>query len=141
MWPRHRRTLKRVACAQPSPTPNPNAMKFTLDLTLPERIDTARGQGDDTPFVHAVLAVNGVRSVFGVNDFVTVMRDPDADWDPIVCAVQDAAEAHLHNESGQQSDEDPVAHARDLLRDAVTGQPPTPVEIRRASPSEPDTRT
>lgn len=116
-------------------------MKFTLDLTLPERIDTARGQGDDSPFVQAVLAVDGVRSVFGVNDFVTVMRDPDADWDPIVCAVQDATEAHLHSEAGHPSDGDPVAHARELLRDAVTGQPPTPVEIRRASSSAPDSHT
>lgn len=104
-------------------------MKFTLDTTLPARIDTARDQGVDTPFVRAVLAVNGVASVFGMNDFVTVMRDPDADWDTIVCAVQEAAASHLENAPGARSAEDEVALARSLLRDAVV--PPTPVEVRR----------
>ena len=28
-----------MAAAVPSPTPNPNAMKFTLDVTLPAMLD------------------------------------------------------------------------------------------------------
>ncbi len=107
-------------------------MKFTLDQTLSERIDTARGQGNDSPFVQAVLAVAGVVSVFGVNDFVTVLREPGADWDGIVCAVQDAAAAHLEDDPDSQPDGDPVASARELLRDAVVTPKPTVVEIRRA---------
>jgi len=115
-------------------------MKFSLDLTLIDRIDTARGQGDDTPFVQAVLAVDGVASVFGVNDFVTVMRDPGADWDPIVCAVQDAAAEYLGDGPVAAPGGDPVARARDLLRDAVVPQKPTVVEIRRPQrdKSDPD---
>jgi hypothetical protein len=104
-------------------------MKFTLDMPLAVRIDTVRGEGADTPFVVAVLAVDGVASVFGVNDFVTVTRKPDADWDPIVCAVQDAAASHLELEHGAPPVSDDVEVARKLLRDAVV--PPTPVEIRR----------
>ena len=46
-------------------------------------------------FAEEVFAVDGVASVFGVNDFVTVTRQPGADWGPIVAAVQAAAEAHL----------------------------------------------
>jgi len=107
-------------------------MKFTLDVTLPARIDTTRGEGDDTPFVRAVLAVDGVASVFGVNDFVTVMRDPDTDWNTIVCAVEAAAAAHLGDEPGDRPAEDDVALARKLLRDAVVAPKPTTVEIRRA---------
>jgi len=99
-------------------------MKFTLDVTLPARIDTTRGEGDETPFVRAVLAVDGVASVFGVNDFVTVMRDPDTDWNTIVCGVEAAAAAHLEDEPGDQPAEDEVALARKLLRDAVV--PPKP---------------
>ena len=125
-----------MARVRPSTTPNPNAMKFTLDVTLAERIDTTRGEGEDTPFARAVLAVDGVASVFGVNDFVTVTREPDADWDPIVCAVEDAAAEHLGNEpSGSGSDE--VAAARKLLRDAVAPPKPRSVEIgRRPDPPE-----
>ena len=40
---------------------------------------------------YAVFAVDGVASVFGVNDFVTVTRRSGADWEPIISAVQSAA--------------------------------------------------
>lgn len=47
------------------------------------------------PFARHVFAAGGVASVFGVNDFVTVTRQPGAGWEPIVAAVHDAASAHL----------------------------------------------
>jgi hypothetical protein len=34
-------------------------------------------------------------SIFRMNDFVTVNREPGADWEPIVASVQAAAAAHL----------------------------------------------
>jgi hypothetical protein len=117
-----------VARVQPLTTPNPNAMKFTLDVTLPARIDTTRGEGTDTPFARAVLAVDGITSVFGVNDFVTITRDPGANWDAIVCAVEEAAATHLGSEPGDPA-EDEVALARKLLRDAVAPPKPTTIEI------------
>jgi hypothetical protein len=49
-------------------------MKFALDIVLPERILANRGDDVDDAFTRAVLAVDGVASVFGVNDFVTVTR-------------------------------------------------------------------
>ena len=52
-------------------------------------------QGASIPFVAAVFEAEGVASVFGVNDFVTVTRKPGADWEPIIAAVQAAAAAHL----------------------------------------------
>jgi hypothetical protein len=39
--------------------------------------------------------LDGVASVFGVNDFVTVTRQPGADWEPIIAAVQTSAETYL----------------------------------------------
>ncbi len=105
-------------------------MKFTLDVTLPERIDTTRGEGTDSTFAQAVLAFDGVASVFGVNDFVTITREPDADWDAIVCAVEDAAAEHLDASSGAPAG-DEVAQARKLLRNAVAPPKPRPVEIGR----------
>ena len=47
------------------------------------------------PFAAEVFAAGGVASVFGVNDFVTITRQPGADWEPIIAAVQAAAAAHL----------------------------------------------
>jgi hypothetical protein len=71
-------------------------MKFTLDRTLDGTMNiSSREAAEGNPFAEAVLAVDGVASVFGVNDFVTVTREPGADWDPIVAAVQAAAAEHL----------------------------------------------
>lgn len=121
-----------MATARPSTTPNPNAMKFTLDVTLPQRIDTTRGEGVDLPFAQALLEISGVVSVFGVNDFVTIIREPGAVWDPIVCAVEDAADAYLADDdaSGPPAT-DEVATARRLLRNAVAPPPKTSVDISR----------
>ena len=81
-----------MATATPSPTPNPDAMKFTVDASFPEMVnatdaDAAAGH----PFLAAVFALDGVASVFAMNDFVTVTRTPGADWDTITPAVQAAA--------------------------------------------------
>lgn len=85
-----------MATATPSPTPNPDALKFTLDTTLAASMNVkAAGAAAAGPFAEAVFAAGGVASLFGVNDFVTVTREPGADWDPIVAAVQAAAAEHL----------------------------------------------
>ena len=86
----------RVATATPSSTPNPNATKFTLDITLDSMFNAASaGEAATIPFAAAVFAAGGVSTVFGVNDFVTVTREPGAEWGPIIAAVQSAAAAHL----------------------------------------------
>jgi hypothetical protein len=80
-----------MAAATASATPNPNAMKFTLDVKLSEGFNASSVAEASTPFLRAVFAAPGVAGVFGVNDFVTVTRVADADWEPITAAVQAAA--------------------------------------------------
>ena len=85
-----------MATATPGPSPNPNALRFQLDVVLPDTINYASAaEAAANPFAAAVFAADGVASVFGVNDFVTVNRTPGADWDPIIEAVQAAAAANL----------------------------------------------
>ena len=85
-----------MATASPAPTPNPNAMRFQLDTTLPGTINFKRGaDAVDHPFVRAVFEADGVAAVFGVNDFITITREPEASWDAIVPVVQAAAAEHL----------------------------------------------
>jgi hypothetical protein len=63
---------------------------------LPDTINfTSADEATGNPFAEAVFEVEGVASIFGVNDFVTVNRAPGADWDPIIEAVQAAAAEHL----------------------------------------------
>ena len=71
-------------------------MKFTLDTTLPEVFDVTSAEAAvGVPFAQAVFAAGGVAAVFGVNDFVTVRRQPGFEWEPIVAAVITAAAVHL----------------------------------------------
>jgi hypothetical protein len=87
---------RQVANASPSPTPNPDAMRFTLDTMLSEMINvTTPGAAVGLPFAEAVFAAGGVASIFAVNDFVTITREPGFEWGPIVDAVVAAAAAHL----------------------------------------------
>jgi hypothetical protein len=67
-------------------------MKFTLDTTLPDVINvTSADAAAGHPFAETVFAAGGVASIYGVNDFVTVTRQPGCEWDPIVAAVVAAA--------------------------------------------------
>ena len=85
-----------MATATPSPSPNPNALRFSLDTTLPDTLSiNSEAEASGNPFAEAVFGAPGVKTIFGVNDFVTVNREPGADWDPIIAAVQAAAAEHL----------------------------------------------
>lgn len=81
----------------PQPTPNPNALKFTLagkrfaaPLTFADA-ESAKG----TAFAEAIFRVKGVRSVFATADFVTVTKEPAADWATMTPAVKRALESAL----------------------------------------------
>ncbi|RSL34745.1 scaffolding protein [Salibacterium salarium] len=74
---------------QAAPTPNPNAMKFTANQTLFEK-STSLKQGDETDsaLAQALIQLDGVDNIFGVNDFVTVNKTMDADWDELIPKVE-----------------------------------------------------
>jgi hypothetical protein len=85
-----------MATATPSTTPNPNAMKYDLDVKLPGTLNLANAAAAaGNPFAAAVFEIEGVQSLFGVNTFVTVTRKPGADWEVITAGVQKAAAEHL----------------------------------------------
>lgn len=78
-------------------TPNANAYKVTVPspfcngskiLSSPDKATT--------PVAKALFAVPGVTSLFFLNDFVTVSKKPEADWDTILPLVKDALEKHPH---------------------------------------------
>jgi len=78
-----------MAAAEPSPTPNPNAMKFSLDVRLPEMIDVRSAEAAaGNPLAERIFAIPGVTMLFGTADFLTVSREDGADWDTIVPEVQ-----------------------------------------------------
>jgi hypothetical protein len=71
-------------------------MKYDLDVRLPATMNLNNAEAAaGNPFAEAIFAVEGVQSLFGVNNFVTVTRKPGADWDAITAGVQKAAAEHL----------------------------------------------
>jgi len=77
----------------PQETPNPNAMKFVLSVKVAETGSFSFNATDadiEHAIAAAVVAVDGVVSVFGVNDFVTVSKAADADWATLLPLVVDA---------------------------------------------------
>ena len=79
-----------------STTPNPDAMKFSLDRRFDEMFTVASAEdAAANPFAAAVFAAGGVASVFGTADFVTITRESGADWAAIESAVRVAAAEHL----------------------------------------------
>ena len=84
-----------MATAAVSSTPNPDALKFTLDVTLPAMLNLSSADQATTAFERQIMAVPGVANLFGVNDFVTITRVPGTEWEPIIDAVHQAVKELL----------------------------------------------
>ena len=67
-------------------TPNPNCMKLNLDEQVVETpLSLQRGQVENVPdAVKQLLNIQGVREAFLANDFITLTRQGNADWQPIL---------------------------------------------------------
>ncbi|CAN5630570.1 hypothetical protein BH20ACT2_BH20ACT2_00530 [soil metagenome] len=84
-----------MASVDVSTTPNPNAMKFTLDVHLDAMVNVNSPDAATDPLTGALFGVDGVVGVFGTADFVTVSKLPDAAWDAIVPAVTEILSTQL----------------------------------------------
>ena len=72
-----------------SGTPNPNAIKFTLNRVVATHGKTYRDMGSaDADWVKRVLGVAGVTQVFALNNFISVNKSPEADWNVIGLQVE-----------------------------------------------------
>ena len=72
-------------------TPNPNALKFTLNRVVATPGKTYRdAAAADAPWAKALLSIPGIIGVYGVNNFISVNKTPDADWDALVPLAEQA---------------------------------------------------
>lgn len=76
-------------------TPNPDALKLTLNRTVAEQGKTYRGAAAsaDAPWAKALLSIPGVIGVYGVNNFISINKMPTASWDDIVAKAEPALKA------------------------------------------------
>ncbi len=80
------------------PTPNPNAMKFSVNRQLTEGSSRTYGSPAEAAgdaLAAALFAVPGVKTVFILNDFVTVTKLPDAVWGDLAPAAEAALRTAL----------------------------------------------
>lgn len=80
---------------QAAHTPNPNAMKFTVGLPVGGPTTFTQAAATDDPLGSALLAIDGVASVFMTADFVTLTKEADAAWDAITPAAVSILEGHF----------------------------------------------
>jgi hypothetical protein len=71
-------------------TPNPHALKFHVGVSMTQRTLLPDSHAPEDPLA-PLLDVPGVVSVFAVEDFVTVLKRPEVEWDDMLSSVQ----AHL----------------------------------------------
>ncbi|MEC0373612.1 NifU N-terminal domain-containing protein [Paenibacillus chibensis] len=74
-------------------TPNPNSIKINTNTTLfegPKSTSLKSGEATDHPLASALIRIEGVDNIFGIRDFVTISKTPDADWDDILPQVEAA---------------------------------------------------
>ena len=79
------------------PTPNPNSLKITVTAVLspaPMTFSSAADAEKDE-FVKKLFAVTGIRSVFVINNFATVTKDPAASWDDLEPKLRETVQAHF----------------------------------------------
>lgn len=70
-----------------SNTPNPNALKFTVGSDVGGPVTHAAGSNPDDPMAAELLAIDGITSMFGTADFITLTKSPDASWELIAPAA------------------------------------------------------
>ena len=78
-----------------APTPNPNAMKFTVGADVGGPATFVAGRPADDPLAADLLDIDGVTSVFMTADFVTLSKTADAGWDDIAPAAVEILESRF----------------------------------------------
>jgi hypothetical protein len=73
------------------PTPNPNAIKFDAsEKFLNGRLSARVGDETDSPLAKALLSIDGVESIFGFENFITVNKTMDSDWNQLMPEIEKA---------------------------------------------------
>jgi len=86
------------------PTPNPDALMFRVEETLVPAGTYEYGSPDqtgDAPLAQQLLALSGIELILVAPRFVTVRKEPDADWGTLQPEVSAAIESFL--ESGEMA--------------------------------------
>ena len=76
-------------------TPNPNALKFAVGRSVGGPTTYRGTEEAAADWERAVVAAGPVLQVFLTADFVSVTKDPGAEWDALLPGVKEAIEAEF----------------------------------------------
>ena len=76
------------------PTPNPNALKFTVGQPVGGPVTFTDATTADEPLAAELLGISGVVSMFMTADFVTLTKAPGSTWDDIRATAIEILERH-----------------------------------------------
>jgi hypothetical protein len=88
-------------------TPNPNSMKLNLDERLAKGVAityTHENRGDCPAYIEKILTIQGVSSVFRVEDFMAIQRKPTAGWEHILFQARAVLEYPSLNNAKEQEE-------------------------------------
>ncbi|OZU87978.1 scaffolding protein [Virgibacillus indicus] len=78
-------------------TPNPNALKFTTDKLIFEgtnSISVMPGDTSEHEILNELMNLDGVANVFGYQNFITVNKNFDVEWDELSPKVTEVFEKY-----------------------------------------------
>jgi len=80
---------------QASPTPNPNAFRFSVGAQVGGPGTYVKGADVEEEYLARLLELEGVASVFFTADFVTISKTPDGSWEKITPQATSILETHF----------------------------------------------
>ena len=126
-------------------TPSPNCMKLKLDspasdkpLTLTAVVEAVIEAVDTPEIFQRLLSVDGVQSIFVMNDFITLTRRGSAGWQPILAAagkligIAETADASVSDNLNPETAERKAASAQGA--DQNFGQVEVAIQMFRGIP-------
>ncbi|MGR9050863.1 NifU N-terminal domain-containing protein [Halobacillus faecis] len=78
-------------------TPNPNARKFTTESMIFQgdgSVSVMPGQTSEHKIMNDLMELDGVDNVFGFQNFITVNKLPQADWEELTPKVMSTLEEY-----------------------------------------------
>ncbi|MEZ4705958.1 MAG: NifU N-terminal domain-containing protein [Caldilineaceae bacterium] len=78
-------------------TPNPNALKFVLpEKIFPQSMNFPSAQAaSSNELATKLFALGDIYNVFMAQDFVTVNKFPQADWEPLAKQIETVIQEYL----------------------------------------------
>jgi len=96
------------------PTPSPHSMKVNIDETLPDGENKNIQHGDDLAnspdYIQNLFAIDGVKGIYQVQDFITLQRHPRTRWEDILPEVRNVLGSVEEDTDDMQTD---TAHVDD----------------------------